>query len=177
MTMLVMLVGVVAIYWMGFHLVKGKKGISCLAAPTTESPASKTRFEQWCDFRINDIAAKPDIRGMNSEKVAKGLCHLVGCDQMYQMRQREAYWQECINQLRDAHGDSSASLSNMLFMMYDESSEEMLHNADEKRIIARRLSLAVSPFDKVFWLTVEYMEHGAESQANMKMYISKCAAL
>lgn len=142
-----------------------------------EPQAPKTRFEQWCNFRLNDIAAKPEIKVMDTDRVAKGLCHLVACDHAYQMRNNETYWQKCIDQLREKHGDASAALSNMLFMVYDESSDEMLHREEEKLIITHRLSLATNTIEKVFWLSIEYMEGNPVMPDNMRVFISKCGGV
>lgn len=139
-----------------------------------EAHAPQTRFEQWCNFRLKDIGAKPEIKGMEAEKVAKGLCHLVACDHAYQMRHNETYWQKCIDQLREAHGDASAAFSNMLFIVYDESSDEMLHCEEEKRIISHRLSLATQIIEKVFWLSIDYMEGNPVMPDDMRAFIAKC---
>ena len=67
----------------------------------TAQAKDKTRFEEWCDYRLKDIGSKPDIKGMDPTKVAKGLAHLIACDHMYQMRQNEEYWQKCIKLLKN----------------------------------------------------------------------------
>lgn len=141
------------------------------------SNKDKSRFAEWCEYRITDIGSKPDIKGMKPADVAKGLAHLISCDHMYQMRHNEQYWQKCINQLRDAHGDSSAATANMLFMVYDEASDEMQHTKEEKQYLKARLDQANTKFDELFWLSLDYMEESPEFPDNMLAYITKCSSL
>lgn len=155
----------------------GESAQNNLAQAKDGTNKGKSRFEEWCEYRIKDIGAKPEIAGMKPSDVAKGFAHLVACDHMYQMRQNEQYWQKCINQLRDAHGDSSAGTANMLFMVYDEASDEMQHTLEEKQFVKARVAQANSKFEKLFWISMDYMEDSPELPNNMQTYVSKCSAL